>query len=116
MKAMARYGDQVPWGDPNWYQGWHSPYYNESHHRFRAAVRAFVEKEMMPHAEEWEAARTFPMEVRRKAYEAGILPGLAANAWPVELCGRNIAGGVKPEEYDAFHSMILGDELSRVGI
>jgi Cytochrome b5-like Heme/Steroid binding domain len=29
------YGELIPYGDPNWYQGWNTTYYNESHRRFR---------------------------------------------------------------------------------
>ncbi len=29
--------------------------FNEQHEMFRATVRSFVEKEIMPHVEEWEA-------------------------------------------------------------
>src|SRR5258708_130761 len=43
------FGELVPYGDPNWYQGFHSPYYNESHKKFRAAIREFVDKELMPY-------------------------------------------------------------------
>ena len=42
------FGDSIPFGDPYWYQDWYSPYYNETHRKLRAAVRVFVEKEIMP--------------------------------------------------------------------
>ena len=35
--------------------------------------------------------------------------------WPEEYVGGNIIGGVKPSEFDAFHELILLDELSRTG-
>ena len=35
--------------------------FNEQHQMFRAAVRSFVEKEVMPHVEEWEEACHFPI-------------------------------------------------------
>lgn len=35
--------------DPSWYQDWHTPYYNDSHRKFRDAVREFVDKEIMPY-------------------------------------------------------------------
>jgi predicted heme/steroid binding protein len=43
------FGELVAYGDPNWYQGWNTTYYNDSHRRFREAMRAFVEKEIMPY-------------------------------------------------------------------
>jgi alkylation response protein AidB-like acyl-CoA dehydrogenase len=34
---------------------------------------------------------------------------------PTEYAGTNLAGGIKPEEFDAFTELILLDELSRCG-
>lgn len=39
------------------YQGWNSPYYNKSHRAFRAAVRAFVDKEITPFVHQWDEVR-----------------------------------------------------------
>ena len=52
------FGEQVPYGDPYWYQGKPSPYYKETHHLYRQKIRAFVEKEIIPYATEWEEKRT----------------------------------------------------------
>jgi hypothetical protein len=41
------FGQLIPFGDPSWYRSWNSPYYNASHHAFRAKVREFTEKEIM---------------------------------------------------------------------
>lgn len=46
------FGEQIPYGDPAWYQGANSPYYNDSHRKFRAAIREFVDKEIMPNCHE----------------------------------------------------------------
>jgi alkylation response protein AidB-like acyl-CoA dehydrogenase len=35
--------------------------------------------------------------------------------WRPEYAGTKLAGGVKPEEFDAFHEMILLEEVSRAG-
>ena len=43
-----QFGELVPYGDPSWYQGWHSPYYKPHHHKLRAAIRSFVDTEIMP--------------------------------------------------------------------
>ena len=36
------FGELVPYGDPSWYQGWNSPYYNDSHRKWRAFLRQYV--------------------------------------------------------------------------
>ncbi|MCK6587273.1 MAG: acyl-CoA dehydrogenase family protein [Polyangiaceae bacterium] len=47
--------------------------FTEDHEQFRKTVRAFVEKELAPHAEEWEADECFPNWVFKRAGELGIL-------------------------------------------
>jgi citronellyl-CoA dehydrogenase len=50
----------------------HSPF-TEEHQAFRRSVRAWVEKELAPHALEWDRAGTFPRDVFRRAGELGFL-------------------------------------------
>lgn len=45
----------------------------EEHEAFRRTVRAFVEREITPHVEAWEEARSFPRELYRKAAQVGLL-------------------------------------------
>ena len=47
--------------------------FNEQHEMFRAAVRAFVEREVAPHVEEWEAAGRIPKAIFRRMGELGFL-------------------------------------------
>jgi len=56
-----------------------------------------------------------PSDIYGKCYQAGWLPGVVGPPWPTHLVGGAIAGGVKPEEFDAFHELILVDEVSRCG-
>lgn len=36
-------GEGIPHGDPLSVQGWHTPFYNSSHHEFRRKCREFVD-------------------------------------------------------------------------
>jgi citronellyl-CoA dehydrogenase len=47
--------------------------FTEDHQQFRKTVRAFAEKELLPHVEEWEADELFPNWVFKRAGELGIL-------------------------------------------
>src|ERR1700729_2410364 len=47
--------------------------FTEEHTQFRKTVRQFAEKELAPHAEEWEADEMFPNWVFKRAGELGIL-------------------------------------------
>ncbi|MFV1969703.1 MAG: acyl-CoA dehydrogenase family protein [Acidimicrobiia bacterium] len=40
---------------------------------FRRSIASFVDNEIRPHADEWEAAGEFPLELYRKAAAAGII-------------------------------------------
>jgi acyl-CoA dehydrogenase len=47
--------------------------FNEQHDMFRATVRAFVEKEIAPHVEEWEQAGVMPRWIWTRMGELGFL-------------------------------------------
>ena len=79
------------------------PLFSEEHELFRDAVRKFVEKELTPHAEEWEEAEEFPNSVFTRMGELGFL-GLR---YPPEYGGQGC---------DFFFSIILAEELGRCGM
>ncbi|MFO1188299.1 MAG: acyl-CoA dehydrogenase family protein [Alphaproteobacteria bacterium] len=76
--------------------------FSEEHEIFRQTVRRFVEQEVVPHHAKWEKSGVVPRDVWLKAGATGML-----------LCSI-------PEEYgglggDVAHSMIVIEELTRVG-
>lgn len=80
-----------------------SPFYNQEHEEFRSQVRRFVEREIVPHIEHWEAAEQLPRELHRKAADAGLL----------QIGFPERAGGV--EVPDLFYMIVLTEELARAG-
>jgi alkylation response protein AidB-like acyl-CoA dehydrogenase len=77
-----------------------SIYFTEEHDLFRQTVRAFMETEVAPHAEEWEAARRIPRDIWLKMGEMGFL------------------GIIHPEAYggtgaDLFFGIVFLEELAR---
>ncbi|CAN5480471.1 acyl-CoA dehydrogenase family protein [soil metagenome] len=48
---------------------WNTP----EREQLRKSVRAFTEREVLPHAQEWEHAGELPRELHRKAADAGLL-------------------------------------------
>ncbi|MGQ0585730.1 MAG: acyl-CoA dehydrogenase family protein [Gammaproteobacteria bacterium] len=80
-----------------------SPYYTEDHETFRAQVRKFVEKECVPHIEQWEKACELPRELHKQAAQAGVL-GIG---FPEDCGGLGLA--------DPFYGIVLTDELMRAG-
>jgi len=113
--TSSRFGEMVPYGDPSWYQGWHSPYYSKSHHAFRAALRTFVDTELAPFVHDWDEEKSIPRDVWKKCADAGWLAGVVGPPWPTQYVGDRILGGVKAEEFDYFHEFIIHDEVSRCG-
>ncbi|OGQ01415.1 MAG: acyl-CoA dehydrogenase [Deltaproteobacteria bacterium RBG_19FT_COMBO_52_11] len=79
------------------------PMFTEEHEIFRKTVRKFVEKELTPHAEEWEEAEGFPDSVFRRMGELGFL-GLR---YPEEYGG---------QDCDFLFSIVLAEELARCGM
>jgi len=80
-----------------------SPFYNQDHEAFRTQARRFVEREIVPHVDAWEAAETLPRELHQKAADAGLLQV----GFP-ESCG-----GV--EVPNLFYMIVLTEELARAG-
>jgi citronellyl-CoA dehydrogenase len=75
-------------------------FFRDEHEIFRKTLRDFVEKELVPHVDEWEAAELFPREVFKRCGELGFL----GVHYPEELGGS--AG-------DYWYSVVWGEELVR---
>ena len=77
--------------------------FEADHEAFRDTVRAFCEKEIAPHHEEWEKNSIVPRELWTKAGELGLL------------------GFMMPEEYggggmhDFRFNAVLQEEITKVG-
>ena len=78
--------------------------FTEEHDQFRQMVRAFLEKECVPHTQEWQEAGMVSREAWRKAGELGLL------GWEV------------PQEYgglgikDFRYSVIIAEEIAATGV
>ncbi len=76
--------------------------YSEDHREFRQRLRRFLEKEVTPHADEWEKAGIVPKTAWKKMGQAGFLCPEASPDY-------GGPGG------DFLHSVIVIEELSRTG-
>ncbi|TIC90272.1 Acyl-CoA dehydrogenase [Colletotrichum higginsianum] len=111
-KAVAEpFGNRAPFAEPSWYNALASPYYKESHRRVRDHVRRYVDEHIAPNIQEWEENGHVPDEARLRYARAGLafpeLPGEYRGGVP-------LPGGVSIEEWDTFHSLVLGYELSKI--
>ncbi|KAJ3491781.1 hypothetical protein NLI96_g451 [Meripilus lineatus] len=107
---------QVPYAEPTWLtQGYHSPYFKESHKRLQAAIRKFTDEVVYPDAQAREEDGKRPsLDVIEKMAALNIH---AMRMGPGKhLKGLTLMGGiVKPEEFDYFHEMIVTQEMTRHG-
>jgi acyl-CoA dehydrogenase len=79
-----------------------SPPFSDEHEQLRQSVRGFLERELSPHAQQWEEAQWFPNDVFPKLAAQGLL-GLK---YPQEYGGQ---GG------DYLHEAVLCEEMARIG-
>jgi len=77
-------------------------HFGPDHEALRSSVRAFVEREIMPHAGAWDEAGAFPRELYRKAAAIGLL-GIG---YPEAL------GGTPA---DLFMRIVVAEEIARAG-
>ncbi|KAF8862494.1 acyl-CoA dehydrogenase NM domain-like protein [Acephala macrosclerotiorum] len=103
------FGCQTPYAEPLWYSRNVSPHYNESHRKLRAAVRRYVDDEILPYAFEWESAGQVPDKAFKRHVEMGYV-GLVTR-----LSNIRVPGDIPFEEWDSWHTLIVNDELSRLG-
>ncbi|PHH54852.1 Acyl-CoA dehydrogenase apdG [Ceratocystis fimbriata CBS 114723] len=112
-EALEPFGDQVPFGDPNWYQNYHSPYFNETHATLRAEIREWVDTVIEPNVAEWDEKKEVPHEIYKEMGRRGYLAGLLGIKYPTQYSKENTIKCVPTEKWDLFHEMLLTDELSR---
>jgi alkylation response protein AidB-like acyl-CoA dehydrogenase len=101
----------APWAEPA-FNYLHSPYYNESHIRYRDVLRQYIEKNILPFSLEWEAAGGAP----RKEALNWARSGFAFGDVPVQYRPNDIPHPAKlsPDKVDAFHFLVGSDQLARV--
>jgi alkylation response protein AidB-like acyl-CoA dehydrogenase/predicted heme/steroid binding protein len=108
----------TPFAETTFIRGWKSPYFNESHKKFRSAIRTFMQEHIMPEVEYLHERGADPsQELFEKLGTFGLL---SARGGPytmpyVKALGIKLPGGISPDSFDYFHEMIAIDELYRTG-
>ena len=81
-----------------------NPFLTPSHEEWRKQLRRFIDKEIMPYAEEWDEAGKIPDSLWPKAAEVGIF-----------AVGYPEAYGGLSEGLDIWYGHIVQEELARIG-
>ncbi|KAK1059080.1 hypothetical protein LTR74_012872 [Friedmanniomyces endolithicus] len=105
----------APFAEPLWHTRHISPYYNTSHRSLQQTVRKFIDTHIAPNCAEWEAAGHVPPEVIERFASQGYM---AAAVYPLAgdyLEGQQLPAGIPSGEWDAFHDLVVIDEIARCG-
>lgn len=106
---------EVPYAEAPFWRNLPSPYYNESHIKFRLAVREFLHKEVRAEAEKFELSGKQPSdEVYHKMGDFGLLACRIPGGEHLKMV-KELPGGVKPQDFTYFHEMIAHEEMARMG-
>ena len=81
-----------------------SPFLSSAHADWRSRVRDFVEREVAPGLDAWDAAGTFPDSV----YETAARAGLLGVGFPEHAGGHT-------EDADPWYRVIFAEEMHRLG-
>ncbi|KAK5313760.1 hypothetical protein LTR93_010757 [Exophiala xenobiotica] len=103
----------VPYAEPVWLTpAFKIPYYRESHHKLQCAFRRFVDADVYSEAQQKEADGTYISQelVDKMAANHSLAMRLGPGK---HLTGLMLLGGIKGEEFDYFHDLIVAQELSR---
>ncbi|CAD7939890.1 unnamed protein product [Amoebophrya sp. A120] len=108
---------RTPFGEPASLKKFYAtPYFTDSHLRFRLGVREFFHS-VLSECDELEDSQEYvPQELWEQFGTSGIFAcsiGLVAMPYAKKL-NLTLPGGLKPEEFDFFHEQILHEESSRM--
>jgi acyl-CoA dehydrogenase len=81
-----------------------SPFLTAEHHAWRDHLRGFINSQVAPHLDDWDAASDFPDSLYKEAAKAGVL-GMGF---------REDLGGTG-EDIDLYHRIIFAEEFFRMG-
>jgi len=107
----------VPYAEPAWLsKGYHSPYYNDSHRKLQKEMRYFFDTHVTREAQ--------MHELNNKRPTVELIKLMGTPRWHLNamrlgpgkhLKGLTLPGGLKGEEFDYFHELIITQEISRIG-
>ncbi|TKA50532.1 hypothetical protein B0A53_06110 [Rhodotorula sp. CCFEE 5036] len=107
----------VPHAEPDWlHPKLFSPYYSPSHRALQTSMRDFFDSRVRAEAQEFELSGERPT---RKLVELMGTPEWDIHAMRMgpgrHLHGKTLPGGVRGENFDYFHELVVVQEMCRVG-
>ncbi|GAA5901268.1 uncharacterized protein JCM6883_000158 [Sporobolomyces salmoneus] len=107
----------VPHSEPTWLDTkYHSPFFKESHYALQKEMRRFFDTEVKAEARSHELTHERPT---KRLVELMGSPKWNIHAMRMgpgkHLHGLTLPGGVKGEDFDYFHELVVVQELARLG-
>ncbi|KAI7895633.1 acyl-CoA dehydrogenase/oxidase [Mucor mucedo] len=102
---------KVPYAESSAWMGFKSPYFNDSHFKFRVAVRKICDS-LADEARAFEDAGTKPSDEFMKKLGENHLLSMNIGPGPM-LHGLMLPSGLKGEDFDYFHEIIVHEETAR---
>eukprot|EP00928_Gymnodinium_smaydae_P098924 TRINITY_DN930_c2_g1_i1.p1 TRINITY_DN930_c2_g1~~TRINITY_DN930_c2_g1_i1.p1 ORF type:complete len:523 (+),score=77.20 TRINITY_DN930_c2_g1_i1:71-1639(+) len=116
-KAAAKADVNVPYAEAMGTWRKCSPYYKDSHHRVRAAVRQVFDENIKPYCKEWDDSGELPSrETDLILGKAGIFASLGVSSDTADFFeqqGITLPGGISPKDFDFFHAVVITEEMRR---
>jgi hypothetical protein len=75
------FGNLLPYTEPHWYQGQHSPYYKETHKYYAIKIRNFLKNEFIPYAYPYKDKHDCPREVDKLFAKIGLNNNMLGTPW-----------------------------------
>eukprot|EP00928_Gymnodinium_smaydae_P043474 TRINITY_DN29113_c0_g2_i1.p1 TRINITY_DN29113_c0_g2~~TRINITY_DN29113_c0_g2_i1.p1 ORF type:complete len:534 (-),score=140.07 TRINITY_DN29113_c0_g2_i1:146-1576(-) len=102
----------VPFAEPSYWMGWKSPYYNETHKKFRGDIRKLLD-EFRDEAETGETTGKAPSEdlFRRLGSEGFFACRIGKTAFPYV---DRLPGNLPMDSFDYFHEAICHEEVAHL--
>ncbi|KRX00823.1 Cytochrome b5-like heme/steroid binding domain [Pseudocohnilembus persalinus] len=100
----------IPYGDPNWCQGFNSPYYNDSHTVFRIEARKFAQEHISPYVDQWDMDKKIPLDVMKTLGHLGCFAVIIGKPFPKKYFKSDTILGVDVDKLDYFHELVLIEE------
>lgn len=91
-----------------------SPFETPQHDALRREVREFVEAEISPNVDAWEAAGKYPQELVKKMGALGLIAGSLGPGPHLAMAPR-VVGGMAAADFDYTAEKIVHEELKRCG-
>ncbi|KAK4048618.1 hypothetical protein OIO90_005788 [Microbotryomycetes sp. JL221] len=107
----------VPYAEPTWLsEPFKSPYFKDSHRRLQKFMRDFVDEHVVEEAQAHERSGERPtVELIQRMGADGVNINAMRLGPSKILHGLNLPAGLKGEEFDYFHELVITQELVRAG-